>query len=158
MLRRAASLAVRRLPAQVNIISPPLSPARALSGSATKQDQKPKPRQSVDGYLTANVLDLLSLKGRTIIITGAGRGIGLALAFAVAEAGGKVAIVDAAESPHEYFTKLEGICERVGYYKSDVTDYDRLQTTFASIIEDFGRIDGMYVYVQSIRMPSLIPQ
>lgn len=152
MLRRAArvasSLAVRRLPVQLDITSHPLSFDRALSVNTRRQEQKSPPRQSVDGYLTSNVLDLLSLKGRTVVITGGGRGIGLALAFAVAEAGGKVAIIDSAESPHEHFGKLQDICERVEYYRSDVTDYDRLQSTFASIVEDFGRIDGMYVSSQ----------
>lgn len=157
MLRRAASLlAVRRIPAQLSINSSRLSPVRALSSvkNAPKQDLNPHPRQSSDGYLTSNVLDLLSLKGRTVVITGAGRGIGLALAFAVAEAGGRVAIVDAADSPHAHYAKLQDTCEKVGYYRSDVTDYDRLGATFTSIVDDFGRIDGMYVCVHTTtRMP-----
>lgn len=65
------------------------------------------------------------------------------MAFAVAEAGGRVAIVDAAEAPHEHYKRLQDISDQVEYYKSDVTDYERLQTTFGNIVADFGRIDGM---------------
>ena len=30
-------------------------------------------------------------------------------------------------------------------YRSDVTDYEKLQATFNKIVSDFGRIDGLYV-------------
>lgn len=39
------------------------------------------------------VMDKLSLKGKNIIVTGAGRGIGQALALALAEAGAKISLV-----------------------------------------------------------------
>ncbi|KAJ4243822.1 hypothetical protein NW762_014699 [Fusarium torreyae] len=99
--------------------------------------------QVEDDYQTANVFDLLSLKQRVVVITGAAKGIGLALAFAVAEAGALVAIIDAAPEPDAAFAKLERMSPKAGYYRSDVTDYDRLQSTFASIAQDFGRIDGL---------------
>lgn len=60
-----------------------------------------------DKFLTRSVHDLLSLKGRTIVITGGGRGLGLAFAFAVAEVGGNVAILDVLDKPHDHFKKLE---------------------------------------------------
>ncbi|KAL1296805.1 hypothetical protein AAFC00_004433 [Neodothiora populina] len=88
-------------------------------------------------------MDLMSLKDRVAVITGAARGIGLALAFAVAEAGGKVAIVDASPQPHEACAQLQEICSELRYYQSDVTNYDVLQQTFNDIIKDFGRIDGL---------------
>jgi len=100
-------------------------------------------KRSTDTYLTTNVKDLLSLDNRVVVITGGGRGIGLALAFAVAEAGAKVAIIDAADQPHEHYYRLESICSMVKYYQSDVTAYEKLQTTFASIASDFGRMDGL---------------
>jgi NAD(P)-dependent dehydrogenase (short-subunit alcohol dehydrogenase family) len=58
-------------------------------------------------YLEHSVQDLLSLKGRTIVITGGARGLGLAFALAVAETGGNVAVLDAAEKPHEHFTLIQ---------------------------------------------------
>jgi NAD(P)-dependent dehydrogenase (short-subunit alcohol dehydrogenase family) len=60
---------------------------------------------------------LFSLKDHVIAITGGARGIGLALAFAVAEVGGKVAIIDAAKQPHEHYSKLSEICSQVQYYR-----------------------------------------
>jgi len=100
-------------------------------------------QRSNDTFLTSNVFDLFSLKDRVVVITGGARGIGLALAFAVAEAGGVVAILDASEKPHEHYEKLEEVCGKVGYYQSDVTNYGKLEATFESIVADFGRIDGM---------------
>ncbi|KAE8423569.1 hypothetical protein BDV36DRAFT_306086 [Aspergillus pseudocaelatus] len=100
--------------------------------------------QGVDSFLSANVLNLFSLEGRTIVITGGGRGIGLAMGFAVAEAGGNVAIIDSSPEPHPHFEKLQdnyGV--KVEIYQSDVTIFDVLKDTFAQIILDFGRIDGL---------------
>ncbi|KAF1817168.1 putative short-chain dehydrogenase [Eremomyces bilateralis CBS 781.70] len=98
--------------------------------------------RNADSYLHNNVFDLFSLKDRVVIITGGARGIGLALGFAVAEAGGSVAIIDAAPQPHEHYKKLQEIC-KAEFYQADVTDYEKLQATFDKIVEDFGRIDGL---------------
>jgi NAD(P)-dependent dehydrogenase (short-subunit alcohol dehydrogenase family) len=75
-------------------------------------DQSPTTGKAVldrnpNKYLSRSVQDLLSLKGRTIVITGGGRGLGLAFAFAIAEAGGNVAIIDLLDKPHDHFHKLE---------------------------------------------------
>lgn len=101
------------------------------------------PQVSNDTYLTSNVFDLFSLKDHVVVITGGARGIGIALAFAVAEAGGLVAIVDALEKPHEHYKKLQEICAKTKFYQSDVTDYGKLKNTFDEVVVDFGRIDGM---------------
>jgi sorbose reductase len=72
-----------------------------------------------DKFLSRSVYDLISLKGRTIVITGGGRGLGLAFGFAVAEVGGNVAIIDLLDKPHDHFQKLEtefGV--KVKLYKS----------------------------------------
>ncbi|KAF6813374.1 short-chain dehydrogenase reductase sdr [Colletotrichum plurivorum] len=99
--------------------------------------------QSVDDYQASNVFDLLSLQARVIVITGGAKGIGLALGFAVAEAGASVAIIDAAPEPDEAFSKLQKLGTKVGYHRSDVTDYPSLKATFASIVRDFERINGL---------------
>lgn len=59
-----------------------------------------------DNFLRRTVQDLFSLAQRTIVITGGARGIGLAFAFAVAEAGGNVAILDITEDPHPHYHEL----------------------------------------------------
>jgi sorbose reductase len=70
-------------------------------------------------HSTATVPDLFSLKDRVVVITGGARGIGLTLAFAVVEAGGLVAVIDAAPSPHEQFEVLteKAGAGRAGYYQ-----------------------------------------
>lgn len=68
---------------------------------------EPKDRPDPDRYLTHSVHDLLSLKDRTVVITGGARGLGLAFGFAVAETGGNLAIVDFLDEPHEHFYKLQ---------------------------------------------------
>ena len=60
-----------------------------------------------NNYLQHSVHDLLSLKGRTIVITGGARGLGLAFTLAIAEVGGSVAILDVAEAPHEHFYEIQ---------------------------------------------------
>lgn len=103
-----------------------------------------KPKKDINTYLHRSVHNLLSLEGRTIVITGGARGLGLAFAFAVAEVGGNVAIIDALDTPHEHFYKLEkdfGV--KVKLYKSDVTKFPVLKATFDQIVADFERIDGL---------------
>ncbi|KAL4939431.1 hypothetical protein BDV06DRAFT_231060 [Aspergillus oleicola] len=80
----------------------------------------------------------LRLPCRTVAITGGARGIGMALAFAVAEAGGQVAILDAASKPHENHNLLEEITETSYSSKVNVTDYDGLSKAFERMNSDFG--------------------
>ncbi|OAG43371.1 hypothetical protein AYO21_02308 [Fonsecaea monophora] len=100
-------------------------------------------KTATDAYLHCDVTSLFSLKDRVVVITGGARGIGLTLAFAVAEAGGLVALVDASPAPHEHFEILKQRAARVTYYQSDVTDYERLKSTFDAIVQDYHRIDGI---------------
>lgn len=60
-----------------------------------------------DKYKSRTVHELLSLKGKTTVITGGGRGIGLALARGCVEAGGNVAVLDALPAPHEDYNELK---------------------------------------------------
>lgn len=63
-------------------------------------------KRDPDGFLHRSVQDLFSLAQRTVVITGGARGIGLAFAFAVAEAGGNVAILDISDDAHPHFLEL----------------------------------------------------
>ena len=93
---------------------------RSISTVSAKSEivnHSTSPYTGIDSYLTTNVFDLLSLKERVTVITGGAKGIGLALAFAVAEAGGKVAIVDAAGEPSGAYAQLQAICPDTKYYQ-----------------------------------------
>ncbi|KAE8143810.1 hypothetical protein BDV38DRAFT_276880 [Aspergillus pseudotamarii] len=70
-----------------------------------------------NAYLTTSIFERLSLRGQVVVITGGARGIGLALAFAIAEAGGRVALVDASPNPHEHYALLKEKCARVEFYQ-----------------------------------------
>ncbi|CAM1510979.1 Fc.00g084920.m01.CDS01 [Cosmosporella sp. VM-42] len=101
-------------------------------------------KQDPNRYLQHSVQDLLSLEGRTIVITGGARGLGLAFALAVAEVGGNIAVLDAAEKPHEHFYKIQKEHNvKLEFYQTDVTKYDLLKKSFEQIVADFGRIDGL---------------
>jgi sorbose reductase len=80
------------------------APATSTNGTTPSNSA---PDVDINSYLRNSVQDLISLKGRTIVITGGARGLGLAFAFAVAEVGANVAIVDALDTPHEHFYRLE---------------------------------------------------
>ncbi|KAG6034257.1 hypothetical protein E4U40_004134 [Claviceps sp. LM458 group G5] len=71
--------------------------------------------------------DLLSLAGKTVVITGAARGIGITLAMGIVEAGGSVACLDVLEAPvHTEWIKLQHLASLHGvaatYHHCDVTD------------------------------------
>jgi hypothetical protein len=91
--------------------------SRAITLETAKKTMTRSSVLPTDSYLTSNVMDLMSLKDRVIVITGAAKGIGLALAFGVAEAGGKVAIIDASSEPSENYSKLQKICSQLQYYQ-----------------------------------------
>lgn len=78
-----------------------------ISTEGPESTSAPQPAKDINTYLRRSVHSLLSLEGRTITITGGARGLGLAFAFAVAEVGGDVAIIDALDTPHEHYYKLE---------------------------------------------------
>jgi len=79
----------------------------SIPTSMNEQTGSAVPAVDINKYLTHSVHDLLSLKGRTIVITGGARGLGLAFAFAVAEVGGNLAILDVLDSPHEHYKQLQ---------------------------------------------------
>ncbi|KAH6971310.1 putative NADP-dependent mannitol dehydrogenase [Ilyonectria destructans] len=102
-----------------------------------------KPQQDPNRYLKHSVQDLLSFKGRTIVITGGACGLGLAFALVVVEVGGNVAVLDAADKPHKHFYKIQKKFDsKLEFYKTDVTKYDLLKKIFDQVVADFGRIDG----------------
>lgn len=97
-----------------------------------------------DAYRRTSVQNLLSLKGKTTVVTGGGRGIGLAVVRGCVEAGGDVAVLDALPSPHNDYAGLMVDFPKckIKYYQTDVADMKKLDGTFSEVVNDFGRIDN----------------
>src|SRR5512139_3293892 len=90
----------------------------------------------------AEVPDVMSLKGRVAVVTGAGRGIGCATARALASAGASVALVDRDAA------LVTRTAERIGLdggealpFTNDITDAFAVERTFDRIVEEWGRLD-----------------
>lgn len=86
--------------------------------------------------------ELVSLKNRTIVVTGAGQGIGEGIARLVIELGGNVVAVDRNE---ETLKKLEGELPagRLMQAVADVSDPEAAQRVVAQAVEKFERVDGL---------------
>jgi NAD(P)-dependent dehydrogenase (short-subunit alcohol dehydrogenase family) len=88
----------------------------------------------------ASLETLFSLKGRTIVITGAGRGLGITLATAVLEAGADAICLDVLDEPSsvewaviktvEHQSRVEA-----SYYKCDVTNEDEVKQVLNKAVD-----------------------
>jgi len=96
-----------------------------------------------DSAAEVKITDRLNMKGKTVLVTGGGRGIGLAICKAVAQLGGNIAVLDALPQPAKEFHALsndhgiETIYERV-----DVTVQSSLERGFENVIQKTGGIHG----------------
>lgn len=84
---------------------------------------------------------LFSLKRRTVVVTGAGRGLGIVLATAVLEAGADVVCLDVLTEPSaaewQAITKLEkstGV--RASYHRCDITDEETVEKILSEVTLD----------------------
>jgi NAD(P)-dependent dehydrogenase (short-subunit alcohol dehydrogenase family) len=89
---------------------------------------------------TAQTPTLFSLAGKTVAITGAGRGLGITLAFAVVEAGGHAACLDILPEPsHTEWQALTKLANQLGttatYRKCDVTS----EAEVTQVLEEISR-------------------
>ncbi|KAK3319637.1 hypothetical protein B0T19DRAFT_361940 [Cercophora scortea] len=95
----------------------------------------------------SSLLDLLSLKGKVVVVTGASgpRGMGIEAARGCAEMGADIAITyssrkEGAEKNVAELTEKYGVKARA--YKADVGDFENVQKLVADVIRDFGQIDA----------------
>ncbi|RMZ67603.1 Short-chain dehydrogenase [Pyrenophora seminiperda CCB06] len=90
-----------------------------------------------------NVMQQFSMKGKTIVVTGAAEGIGGAVADAMAEAGGNVALWyntnPAANDRAATLAKAHNVTTKT--YSVDQTSASAVEAAIAQVVADFGRID-----------------
>jgi len=88
--------------------------------------------------------DLSDLSGKTVIITGSGRGLGQAYALAVASAGASVVVNDLEEesinATVREITDSGGVAIGVA---GSVADYDFAATLISRCVDEFGKLDGL---------------
>ena len=89
-----------------------------------------------------NILNLISLKGKTAIVTGAASGIGSAVAMRLAEAGANIALFDV--DKHKGVQIEEDIRQieiKAKFYACDVSLRSDCQKAIDDVSEDFGNLD-----------------
>ncbi|KAK1765136.1 hypothetical protein QBC33DRAFT_516912 [Phialemonium atrogriseum] len=82
--------------------------------------------------------ELLKLKGKTVIITGAASGIGKSAALLAHAAGANVVIADLSEDTGEALNEFK---ERILYVKADVSSWSEVLNLFTQAWDHFGSID-----------------
>jgi 3-oxoacyl-[acyl-carrier protein] reductase len=84
----------------------------------------------------------MQIKGKTILVTGGGRGLGRAMALEFAGRGGNVALVDLHVADLE---ATRALCAALGvqarHYTCNVTDEEAVAATMDAVVRDFGSLD-----------------
>lgn len=87
-------------------------------------------------------LPSFDLKGKTAVVTGAGRGIGRAIAIGLAEAGADVALLARTE---EDLKETSSVIEKLGHktlvLPTDVTNRDQVHKSISAVRTEWGKID-----------------
>jgi 3-oxoacyl-[acyl-carrier protein] reductase len=85
----------------------------------------------------------MELRGTTILITGAGRGLGAAMAKGLARRGANLALVDLDEAG---LRDVRAACQALGVraesYTANVAAETDVISAFDAVVTDFGRLDG----------------
>ncbi|XYG87477.1 SDR family oxidoreductase [Heyndrickxia coagulans] len=89
-----------------------------------------------------NVLELFSLKGKTAIVTGGGRGLGEQIARAFAEAGADVVLCSRKKAAcEEAAARIESLVVRALAMECDITNRTQVDEVVAETVKQFGKID-----------------
>ncbi|HET9258692.1 MAG TPA: 3-oxoacyl-ACP reductase family protein [Acidimicrobiia bacterium] len=86
-----------------------------------------------------------ALAGKTILVTGASRGIGAAIAVACAEVGADIAVGfrNTAEGAGNTVEAVRALGGQAEAFAADVRDPEQVETMVSDAIERFGKIDGL---------------
>ncbi len=106
----------------------------------------------------------LSLKGRSAIVTGAGRGIGRAIALSLAEAGADVALAARTLSELEGLAaEIRALGSRAFAVPTDVSDSSQVEYMVEATLKKFGSIDvlvnnaGINLRLPLVPLPDGVP-
>ncbi|KAJ9133013.1 Short chain dehydrogenase [Pleurostoma richardsiae] len=89
-----------------------------------------------------------SLKGKVIVVSGAGRGLGLVQSEALLEAGATVHAVDRLPEPSSDFERVADRAKNeletsITYHRIDVRDVTSLNAAVEAMADEKGRLDGL---------------
>jgi NAD(P)-dependent dehydrogenase (short-subunit alcohol dehydrogenase family) len=92
----------------------------------------------------SGILDMFSLDGRVVIVTGASSGLGAAVAVAAAEAGADVVLgARRREMLEATAATVESIGRKALVVPTDVTVVEECQRLVARAVDTFGQVDGL---------------
>jgi NAD(P)-dependent dehydrogenase (short-subunit alcohol dehydrogenase family) len=87
--------------------------------------------------------ELFSLKGKTALVTGGGRGIGQVVGRGLAKAGAEIAILQRSD-PREALKEIAEDGNTAYWVKADVSDEKAVDAAIAQILERSGRLDIVF--------------
>ncbi|MDP9064305.1 MAG: SDR family oxidoreductase [Pseudomonadota bacterium] len=86
----------------------------------------------------------MDIRGKTIVVTGAGRGIGRAIAWQLSQQGADIALFDLNPADLQETAKLcAGESTTPRTYKVNVADEGEVAGAMAQVATDYGRLDGL---------------
>ncbi len=87
----------------------------------------------------------LALAGRSVLVTGAGRGIGAAIARELAHEGCDVALVDlgAFDDAERVAGELRALGRKAVALRADVSDFSAAESAVTEAVATLGRLDGL---------------